>query len=267
MQLSKAKAALVVLVFSTLAAPAWAIYKCKDPATGKTTYSDVPCPADASGGRTNIRPNVLEVHRKQALDLDASEDSKTPPRDYGLQSAGVPPPAFKVSTDAHPSTTYGCHAAKSNYISEAGARQPNNAALAEKGREMSEKCTFRKKDEFPPPHDPQLCESAKSELAVEKSAMTKNNGRLSAIGSWVSAACGRSDRRPSAGTSSTTGGGAPQNASAIPTNPPANRVIVACDPGGCNDNFGRRYPHAGGPTFVNPAGGTCTRVGNTFQCP
>lgn len=48
---------LTVLVTVLVASPAYAgVYKCVEDGTGKITFSDVPCPSNAAGGRIVVKP-------------------------------------------------------------------------------------------------------------------------------------------------------------------------------------------------------------------
>lgn len=48
------------LALTMLSTPAWAIYQCQDPATGRTTFQERPCEATGMRGKQiEVRPSTL----------------------------------------------------------------------------------------------------------------------------------------------------------------------------------------------------------------
>lgn len=77
---------VVAAVFCALALPSLAqVHKCKG-ADGKVRYSDMPCAADASGGRINVRPNTIDTsidrarteRRIQQRQLESAQQQTAP---------------------------------------------------------------------------------------------------------------------------------------------------------------------------------------------
>lgn len=99
------------------------------------------------------------------------------------------------------------------------------------------------------------CEQAKRKLAVRKSRITRfrTDGNEPAID--IHAACGIP--QPAYIASS------PVNGTTVVDFPVQ---LVNCDPAGCWDTRGRRYPRAG-DVLIRPNGGVCTQAGTQWVCP
>lgn len=99
------------------------------------------------------------------------------------------------------------------------------------------------------------CEQAKRKLAVRKSRVTRFSSDAKEPAIDLHAACGMP--KP-ANVASTSVGGA--TVVELPVQ------LVNCDPAGCWDTRGRRYPRAG-DLLIRPQGGVCTQAGKQWVCP
>jgi len=178
-------------------------------------------------------------------------DPKTGTKTYSGTPCAISDKATTIATPHYPTTSTSRHTQSAASQTDQAGSQP----LDHRGR-LSAPSDLSDRSETS--HDKKNsieCEQAKRKLAVRKSRVTRFSTDAKEPAIDVRASCGL--QQPAYIASSPVGGAAVVD---LPVQ------LVNCDPSGCWDTRGRRYPRAG-DVLVRPGGGVCTQAGTQWVCP
>jgi len=221
------------------------VFKCKDPVTGQTTFTDKSC--GTSGQR-------------EYVPLNQTNEIKSPDRPSQFQSRGG------QSKDSGPNIVIiGSDASADNYQRQRRSyeRQAEDARSIDE--QISAKDNLRALDEqYKTSHglsasERQNYDRKSKQLRYELDSSRSIPERISARKDIADLNRQHSGHDPFPKSNST-------GATTMPVTPPPPSMITNCDKAGCWDNSGGRYNKGKGNTYFPTTGGTCQFVGDQMIC-
>lgn len=141
------KTALLTLLMTPMLA--WAqIYKCVDPATGRSNFSDKPCQGQEVGGGVRVRPNTLDTSgSREQIYKDQIQDLQTRMNSMERQAAQPQYGRTQPDIQAERIDSRACEQARRSYDNEAGSIKRDAAAIQAKRSAMYGACGMREPDQ------------------------------------------------------------------------------------------------------------------------
>lgn len=233
------------------------VFKCVDPATGQTTFTDTACPDKGTGDYISVAPANSDSGYASGVEIEANRRARDTEAeahrsnvDRWVELAEEQEQEDRIAKLREKADRLTGSAGSNSSLRQAEAAQ--RAALAtEQGNDPASQ-HYEKAEQY-------FNKAGSSRDITESNRYTRQG--------MVEVEAGRAAQGLPPSTGSILNEPGSMSAPApIPTPFPQPSVITNCDQTGCWDNVGNRYNRGAGETYIRQDGKVCQGSGPNMQC-